>query len=201
LAVGLSGLVIAAIFAASMDSNLNSMATLTLIDGYKRYARPAATDRESLYVLWGSTIFWGAASVGWAVFMTLKGTTTTLQFVADVSGLLAGGLLGLFLLGLMSKHVTSGIAAFSVTVGVLLITWLTLSRLQLNGRDVWPSGWSRFRSPIHQMAAGAIGTVVIVTMGLLLAALSGREHASEATIAAADSGSLASSRSRGGDLR
>jgi len=182
------------------------MATLTLIDGYKRYARPNATDRESLYVLWVSTIFWGAASVGWAVFMTLKGTTTTLQFAADVSGLLAGGLLGLFLLALMSKRVTSGIAAFSVIFGVLLITWLTLSRLQLNGRDVWPAAWSRFRSPLHQMAAGAIGTVVIVALGLLLAALRGRaphadrEHASEVSAAAAEPASLASSRSRAGNM-
>ena len=41
LPVGLAGLVVAAIFAASMDSNLNSMATLTLCDLYKRYLRPA----------------------------------------------------------------------------------------------------------------------------------------------------------------
>ena len=33
VAIGLSGLVVASIFAASMDSNLNSMATLTLVDG------------------------------------------------------------------------------------------------------------------------------------------------------------------------
>jgi solute:Na+ symporter, SSS family len=203
LAVGLSGLVIAAIFAASMDSNLNSMATLTLVDGYKRYARPTAGDRESLYVLWTSTVLWGCASIGYALFMTLKGTTTTLQFAADVSGLLAGGLLGLFLLGLMSKRVTSGIAGFSVTVGVLLITWLTLSRLQLNGQPIWPAAWSRFRSPLHQMVAGAIGTVTIVVLGLLLAALRGgdpkpnsenREGASDGSTATAEPAPLAPSR-------
>jgi SSS family solute:Na+ symporter len=171
LAVGLSGLVIAAIFAASMDSNLNSMATLTLIDGYKRYLRPAAGDRESLIVLWISTLFWGVASIGWGLFMTLKGTTTTLQFFANLSGLLAGGLLGLFLLGLLSKRATSGIAAVSVTAGVLLITWLTLSRLQLGGRDVWPAAWAGWRSPLHEMAAGAIGTIFILSLGMFLAAL------------------------------
>ncbi|HEV2292784.1 MAG TPA: hypothetical protein VGR35_02960 [Tepidisphaeraceae bacterium] len=168
LAAGLSGLVIAAIFAASMDSNLNSMATLTLIDGYRRYVRPNAGDRESLYVLWSSTLLWGAASIGWGLFMTLKGTMTTLQFFADLSGLLAGGLLGLFLLGMMSKRVTSEIAAFSVTVGVLVIAWMTLSRLQLSGRDVWPVSWSAWRSPLHHMASGAVGTVIILALGLLL---------------------------------
>ena len=171
LAVGLSGLVIAAIFAASMDSNLNSMATLTLVDGYKRYLRPAAGDRESLIVLWTSTLFWGVASIGWGLFMTLKGTTTTLQFFANLSGLLAGGLLGLFLLGLLSKRATSGIAAVSVTAGVLLITWLTLSRLQLGGRAVWPAAWASWRSPLHEMAAGAIGTIFILALGMFLGAL------------------------------
>ena len=176
LAAGVGGLVIAAIFAASMDSNLNSMATLTLMDGYKRYLRPAAGDRESLAVLWAGTLFWGAASVGWGLFMTLKGATTTLQFTADVSGLLAGGLLGLFLLGIMSKRATSGIAAVSVIAGVLLITWLTLSRLQLNGKDVWPAEWAAFRSPLHQMTAGVIGTVFILGMGIGLAALRPRRE-------------------------
>ena len=51
LPAGVSGLVVAAIFAAAMDSNLNSMATLTLCDLYKRYWRPEAEDRESMRVL------------------------------------------------------------------------------------------------------------------------------------------------------
>src|SRR5690606_22375516 len=76
---GLSGLVIAAIFAASMDSNLNSMATLTLVDGYKRYLRPRAGDRESLGVLYLATLFWGLASIGYGLGMTLKGATTTIE--------------------------------------------------------------------------------------------------------------------------
>ena len=44
----MAGLVVAAIFAASMDSNLNSMATLTLCDLYQRYFRPNAGERESM---------------------------------------------------------------------------------------------------------------------------------------------------------
>ncbi|MGB7158414.1 MAG: hypothetical protein WBD40_10145 [Tepidisphaeraceae bacterium] len=171
LAPGLSGLVIAAIFAASMDSNLNSMATLTLVDGYKRYFRRRAGDRESLNVLWLSTIFWGAASIGWGLFMTLKGSTTTVQFMANVTGLLAGGILGLFLLGLMTRRVTSGIAAFAVSVGVLVITWMTLSRIKLAGGDVWPAAWAAWRSPWHEMSAGFVGTALILIIGLGLAAL------------------------------
>jgi SSS family solute:Na+ symporter len=178
LAPGLSGLVIAAIFAASMDSNLNSMATLTLVDGYKRYVKPNAGDRESLRVLWASTIFWGVASIGYGLFMTLKGSTTTLQFTANLSGLLAGGILGLFLLALMSKRrVTSGMAATAVTIGVFVITWMTLSRIKIGPRAVWPEAWAAWRSPWHEMTAGIVGTAVILAVGFGLAMLRPRRRA------------------------
>ena len=170
---GLSGLVIAAIFAASMDSNLNSMATLTLLDGYKRYLRPNATDRESLRVLWTSTVFWGLMSIGWGLFLTLKGATTTIQFTANIAGLVGGGVLGLFLLGLIGKRVTSWMAAVSVSLGVLLITWMTVSRLKLGTTEVWPAAWASWRSPWHEMLAGPLGTLAIIMIGLLLGAIFG----------------------------
>ena len=170
---GLSGLVIAAIFAASMDSNLNSMATLTLLDGYKRYVRPDCSDRESLRVLWGSTVFWGLLSIGWGLFLTLKGATTTIQFTANIAGLVGGGVLGLFLLGLIGKRVTSWMAAVAVTFGVLLITWMTVSRLKLGAHAIWPESWAAFRSPWHEMLAGPLGTVAIIVVGLLLGAIFG----------------------------
>ncbi len=181
LAPGLSGLVIAAIFAASMDSNLNSMATLTLVDGYKRYVRPNAGDRESLRVLWVATVFWGVASIGYGLFMTLKGSTTTLQFTASLSGLLAGGILGLFLLALLSRRrVTSGMAAVGVALGVLVITWMTLSRIKIGGRAIWPEAWAAWRSPWHEMTAGIVGTVVILGVGFGLALLRPRRAAASA---------------------
>jgi solute:Na+ symporter, SSS family len=155
-----------------MDSNLNSMATLTLVDGYKRYFRANTGDRESLRVLWASTIFWGVASIGYGLFMTLKGSTTTLQFTANLSGLLAGGILGLFLLALLSsRRVTSGIAAIAVSIGVLVITWMTLSRIKIGDRAVWPAAWSAWRSPWHEMTAGIVGTGVILGVGIALSLL------------------------------
>lgn len=173
---GLSGLVIAAIFAASMDSNLNSMATLTLMDGYKRYVNPQAGDRDSLRVLWFSTFFWGLMSIGYGLFLTLKGSTTTIQFTANIAGLLGGGVLGMFLLGLIGKQVTGWMAATAVSVGVLVITWMTLSRIKIGETEVWPVAWHSWRSPWHEMTAGPVGTAVILILGLLLAALFSRSN-------------------------
>jgi SSS family solute:Na+ symporter len=170
VAPGLSGLVIAAIFAASMDSNLNSMATLTLMDGYRRYIEPKPSDRRSLCVLWASTLFWGLASISWGLFMTLKGSTTTVQFMANVTGLLAGGILGLFLLGLLWRRVPGWAAAIATALGVLVITWMTLSRIRIGDTAVWPAAWHAWRSPWHEMTAGVVGTAVVIGVGLLLTA-------------------------------
>lgn len=176
LPMGLGGLVIAAIFAASMDSNLNSMATLTLVDGYRRYLRPAAGERESMRVLYASTVFWGLMSIAWGLMMTLKGSQSTAEFAVSVGGLVAGGLLGLFLLGLISRRATSGIAAISVTIGVLIICWMTFSRMQLGGYAIWPERWNAFASPVHQSMAAFVGTTAIVLIGCTLGMLFGRPH-------------------------
>jgi len=163
---GLSGLVIAAIFAASMDSNLNSMATLTLIDGYKRYFRPRAPDRESLFVLYGATIFWGFMSIAFGMFMTLKGATTTIEFSARIGSLLGGGVFGLLVLGMISKRVNNRGALVATLAGVLVIVWMSLSRW-----GVWPESWARFVSPVHEIGAAMVGTAVILVLGLVFAAL------------------------------
>ena len=161
LPVGLSGLVIAAIFAASMDTNLNSMATLTLCDIYKRYFRPNAGDRESLRVLHLATLFWGLTCIGFALIMTMK-IGPTIDFGWKVGGLLGGGMLGLFLLGLATR-VRSGAAAVGVIVGVALILWMTLSKMA-----IWPAAWSRFVCPYHDLTIPVFGTIAVVVVGILL---------------------------------
>jgi SSS family solute:Na+ symporter len=161
LPVGLSGLVIAAIFAASMDTNLNSMATLTLCDVYKRYFRPAAGDRESLRVLHLATLFWGLACIGFALIMTLK-IGPTIDFGWKVGGLLGGGMLGLFLLGLVTRA-GSGAAATGVVVGVVLILWMTLSKM-----PIWPKAWSGLVSPFHDLTIPVVGTVAVLVIGTVL---------------------------------
>lgn len=168
LPAGLSGLVIAAIFAASMDTNLNSMATLTLHDVYKRYFRPQAGDRESLRVLYAATLFWGIMCIGFALIMTLK-IGPTIDFGWKVGGLLGGGMLGLFLLGLLTRA-GNGAAVAGVVVGVLLILWMTLSKM-----PVWPKAWSGAVSPIHDLAIPVAGTLAVLIVGSIGGAIRGRQ--------------------------
>jgi SSS family solute:Na+ symporter len=162
LPAGLAGLVIAAIFAASMDSNLNSMATLTYCDLYERYWRPNAGQREALIVLRTATVVWGVICTGVGLWM-IRATRlfNVLDVWWDLAGIFSGGILGLFLLGFLSRRVTSRQAALAVTVGVLVIIWATFSPKQF-----WPQAWSDFRSPLHNLLTVVLGTLVILAIGL-----------------------------------
>jgi SSS family solute:Na+ symporter len=162
LPLGAAGLVVAAIFAASMDSNLNSMATLTFCDVYQRYLRPHAGRRESMAVLYAATLFWGAASVGVALYMIRVGLALDAWW--NLAGIFSGGVLGLFLLGLVSRRADNAAGAIAVVIGVIVIVWMTLPKLL-----VVPD-W--LRNPLHANLTIVVGTLTIFLVGLVIAQLS-----------------------------
>jgi SSS family solute:Na+ symporter len=158
LPTGMAGLVVAAIFAASMDSNLNSMATLTLLDFYKRYLRPNAGERESMRVLHISTAAWGALCI--AMGLALIQVPMALEAWWKLAGVLSGGVLALFLIGLMSRRIDRVAAVIAVILGELVMLWMFLS------------GWFQLKpplgSPLHANLTLVVGTVLIfiVSTGL-----------------------------------
>lgn len=160
LAAGLRGLVIAALIAAATDSNLNNMATLTLCDVYKRYLRPAAGQGESMWVLRLSTLGWGV--LGTAMGLAMIGVKSVLAAWWEWASIFSGGMLGLFLLGLISRRAGSRAAATAVIVGVLVIIWMSLST-----RAGWPRAWDSLRSPFHSSMIIVIGTATILVVGVL----------------------------------
>jgi len=162
LPVGISGLVIAAIFAAAQStlaSSLNCSATLTLCDLYRRYLRPRATDRESMWVLYAATLAFGVA--GTAMALVMIRVKSALDAWWELAGIFSGGMLGLFLLGLISRRANNAGATTGVAVGVLVILWMSLSP-RLQGDLAW------LRSPFHNFLVTVIGTLAILLVGLLV---------------------------------
>jgi SSS family solute:Na+ symporter len=150
---------IAAIFAAAMssiDTSLNSSATIVLTDFYQRFFRPAAGQRESMRVLYATTLAFGAAGTAAAVAMI--GVKSILDVWWTLSGILAGGMLGLFLLGMISRRAKSPAAAMGVAAGLLVILWMSFSSSCL------PERWA---SPLHEFLIPVIGTATIVLVGML----------------------------------
>lgn len=157
LPAGLAGLVIAGLCAAAMDSNLNCMATLFLKDVYGRYFRPRVGERESMLVLYGSTLCFGLLSIGAAIAMiSIK---SALDIWWELAGIFGGGMLGLFLLGRMSRA-SNGAAAAGVIAGLLLIVWMTFSNRLAFVPDA-------LRSPFNGLLTLVFGTAVLMVTGLL----------------------------------
>ncbi|HKJ34506.1 MAG TPA: sodium:solute symporter [Balneolales bacterium] len=161
LPVGVTGIVISAIFAAAMstvDSSLNSSATLVLQDIYKRYIRPSASDKESMRVLYLSTLFWGLIGTGIALMMI--GAHSALDTWWELASIFSGGMLGLFLLGIMSRAKNPA-AISGVICGILVILWMSVS-------PDWTGSMAKFKSPFHSFLIIVIGTLVILLVGILV---------------------------------
>lgn len=166
LPAGLTGLLIAAILAAAMssvDSSLNCSATLVLQDIYKRYLRPDADERQSMRVLYAMTILFGVLGTGTALAMI--GVKSALDAWWKIAGLFSGGMLGLFLLGIMSRAKNAAAVA-GVICGVLVILWMALSPSNL-----WPAAWNAIASPFSAFLPIVFGTLAVFGVGVGISAL------------------------------
>ncbi|PCJ63153.1 MAG: sodium:solute symporter [Candidatus Hydrogenedentota bacterium] len=158
---GIVGLLIAALLAAAMssiDTSLNCSATIILKDFYGRHIQRNPSERTAMRVLHGATIVWGI--LGTSVAIMLIGVRSLLDAWWIISGIFSGGMLGLFLLGFISKRAGSFSAATGVVIGLLVIVWMTLSPSEL-----WPEQLAFMRSPFHASMVTVIGTMSIFLVG------------------------------------
>ena len=119
LPVGLVGLVIGVIFSASMGSTsgeINSLATVSVVDIYRRYFVRGRTDRHYLLASRCFTVFWGAFAVAFAA-MGARGFGALIVRVNIVGSLFYGGMLGVFVLAFFFKKVKGTAAFFGVLAG------------------------------------------------------------------------------------
>ncbi|HSK08075.1 MAG TPA: sodium:solute symporter [Vicinamibacterales bacterium] len=168
---GVTGLVIAAIFAAAMSTlstSLNSSATLLMRDYYQRYVNRTATERQSMSVLYAATVIWGMLGTGLALAMIH--VQSALDAWWTLSGIFSGGMLGLVLLGMVSRRARNPAAVTAVIAGISIVLWMTLS-LPAAGNVLgwgWPAG---SRSPLHEYLIPVVGTLTILLCGLLVGRL------------------------------
>jgi SSS family transporter len=118
LPAGIVGLVIGVIFSAAMSAisgEINSLATVTVIDIYKRHFRPDAADRHYLIASRIATAFWGIYAAGFAA--TARGFGALIEAVNQVGSLFYGGMLGVFVLAFFVKRVGANGAFVGVIAG------------------------------------------------------------------------------------
>ncbi len=138
LPVGLVGLVIGVIFSASMGSTsgeINSLATVSVIDVYQRHIARNRSDRHYLLASRLLTVFWTAYAAGFAAFGA-RGFGALIERVNIVGSLFYGGLLGAFVLAFFFKRVAGTAAFWGVLAGEAAIfavaRWTNVSFLWYN---------------------------------------------------------------------
>jgi solute:Na+ symporter, SSS family len=159
---GITGLLIASIFAAGMSTvstSVNSTATIILSDYYLRYFKNA-TEKSSMKVLYISSVIFG--SLGIIIALSLVGVESVLDAWWSLASIFSGGMLGLFLLAFLSKSVRNIDAAVGVIVGALVIIWMSLSPLYFTEGNLLA-----FKSPFHSNLTIVIGTLVIFLVGFI----------------------------------
>ena len=134
LPVGIIGLVLAAVFAASMSScsaELNSLSSTTSVDIYKRFVERAGTSpneaaRREVLVGKSATVLWGIFAIAFAEYSSRLGSL--IEAVNILGSLVYGTILGIFLAAFYLKRLdgtsvfVAALAAEAAVVACFLYT-------------------------------------------------------------------------------
>jgi len=154
---GLVGLILGVIFTAAMSASsgeINSLATVSMIDVYQRHFHRQGSDRHFLMASRVATVFWGLYAVAFANFA--QGFGALIEAVNQVGSLFYGSMLGVFVVAFFMKR-AGGTAAFW---GVLAGQATTFAV-------------ARF-TPIAYLWYNLIGCVVVLAVAWVMTAVSRR---------------------------
>ncbi|MBO4851829.1 MAG: sodium:solute symporter [Prevotella sp.] len=160
LPVGLRGLLIASIFAAGMSTvstSVTSAATIILTDYFKPFVS-RSSERTDVFVLRLSSVVVGV--IGIVVAIAMLSVESIIDAWWTLSSIFSGGMLGLFLLGILPRHIGRWAALVGCLAGIAVIAWISLAGLyDLPGVH------------LHEYLAIVLGTTTIFVTGFLLSYL------------------------------
>jgi Na+/proline symporter len=119
---GVIGLILGVIFTAAMSASsgeINSLATVTMIDVYQRHISKGRLDSHYLLASRVATVFWGAYAVAFANFA--PGFGALIEAVNQVGSLFYGSMLGVFTVAFFMKRADGTAAFWGVVAGQSVI--------------------------------------------------------------------------------
>ena len=158
---GLAGLVIAVIFAAAMSTlsgELNSLATATMVDFFKRYVRPVASDAQDLLASRICTALWGAFAM--LVALRARQLGSAIETVNRFGSYVYGPILGVFALAVLTR-VRARPAFIGILCGEAVVAALSIT------------------NAVHWLWFNVFGALTVVACGLLIDALTRSPSAAE----------------------
>jgi SSS family solute:Na+ symporter len=166
----LTGALVAAVFAAAMsslDSALNSLAAALTVDFLTRF-RPRTPEGVRMLFAKGVVITAGVIGIGIGIYAS-RTETLLIDLILAFMGYFAGGLLGLFLLGMLTERATGTGAFVGAIVGTLVVLMVTENDFGLPRLNAWLG-----LDPVPYIWSTAIGVAVTMAVGLLLSLPGGR---------------------------
>ncbi|MCP9290670.1 sodium:solute symporter [Gracilimonas sediminicola] len=177
LPVGVSGLIVAALFAAAMSSlssSLNSLASSTTYDLYKPYFGKNNTEAEDLSMSRKITMGWGIILTASAVFfaiLQLQGgeRPAIVELGLGIASYTYGGLLGAFLLGMFFSKPDKTDALIGFFCGLIALLFMVQGPIQ----NLLPGDGLAIAWPLYTL----VGSLIVVITGSISAILRGSKHA------------------------
>lgn len=163
LPAGMTGLLIASIFAAGMStisSSVNSSSTVILTDYVQRYSKKEVTAGGQMKTLYLSSLI--ISVIGIVIGIALINVQSALDAWWKLAAVFSGGMLGLFLLGAFVKNVHVKGTVIGVILGLLVILWMSISPMMFTEEP-----WKGFASPFHGYLTIVMGTLIIFLIGFL----------------------------------
>ncbi|MEX0845176.1 MAG: sodium:solute symporter [Balneolaceae bacterium] len=172
--IGIIGLIVAGIFAAalsSIDSELNALTTVSIVDWYQRLKGDLHTEAHYVKSSRGVTFFWGALATVSALLM--GETRSIIELVNQIGSYFYGSILGVFILLLWVKRATGTGALTGLISGMLAV--FTFDRLFFNATAndysfffPWSQVPDGYAKAIEFLWLNPVGTFVVVVVGIAI---------------------------------
>lgn len=169
LPVGIKGLVIAALAAgaiSSLDSDMNCLAAIAVQDYYVRF-KPSSTDKQRLRLGRWVVVLSGVASIGIAMLYIIWGGEGVLGAVFALYAIFSAGIVGLFLLGLLSRRANKQGLYVGIAVAILFTAYAMLTSTELdfgNGKQLLLDLGS-FNFTHHKYMLGVYSHIIVFVVG------------------------------------
>ena len=163
LPIGLKGIVIAAALAAAMssiDSSINAISAVSVIDIYQRHVAQGRDDRHYLIVARCVAVVASVLMILGTVWLTTFNIKTIQDTSTMLTAVLGGGLFGLFMLGMLTTRGNGRAAACGIACTLIFVGWTLLAK---HGK--LPERWS---VPFDLYYTSVVGNLVMFAIGYMI---------------------------------
>jgi SSS family solute:Na+ symporter len=167
LPTGLVGLILSALIAAavsSLDSDLNCLSAIGVEDYYIRF-RPKSTDAQRLKVGKIVVFFSGIAALIVATLYVQVGGKGVLGIVFGLYAIFSGGIVGIFLLGLLTKRANAQGVNIGIIASILFTAYAILTSMKIGDSLILDLGDWNFTH--HKYMLGVYTHIIVLVVGYL----------------------------------